>query len=188
MKPSFLEGAAVAAIMSVAGSVLYRVEAPLYGNPSALHGVCAALGCGYMVYLLARSDGRSGRVTLAVGWALAAAAIAVWNPSLSVTLAAHLALIWLVRVLRFHSHLITAAADLVLSAASLLAAAWALLQTGSVLASLWVLWLVQAAFVLLPAPGNAAPAAVPAAGDAQARFERAARTAEAALRALSRNP
>jgi hypothetical protein len=96
--------------------------------------------------------------------------------------AAHLTLIWLARALLFHTSLLTALADLVLSALSLAAGCWALLVTGSLFASLWSLCLVQATCALLPGSAGRAPRI---GGAHEQRFAAAARAAEQALRALA---
>jgi hypothetical protein len=99
--------------------------------------------------------------------------------------AAHLILIWLTRALLFHATLLTALADLGVSALSLAAGCWALLETGSLLASLWSLCLMQAACALLPSRVGKSAARSGTDNDDEQRFSRAARAAEQALEQLT---
>jgi hypothetical protein len=101
--------------------------------------------------------------------------------SLALLLVVHVALLWLLRCLCRHDSTIAALADCALCALSLAAAVWAT-TTASVGFGVWCLFLVQALHVALP-HGRGAAGADAAADDA--RFRRAQRSAEAALRRLS---
>ena len=179
---SFFEALCFALALSAAGTLLSHVLSPWFGVALISRGLCTLLGLAYVLFLLIRSRLRRGRVSLLMGWLCAALAIAVFCPSLLSMAAAHLTLIWLTRALLFHTSLLTALADLAVSALSLAAGCWALLETGSVFASLWSLGLMQAGCALLPLHLNRS---APAHSDDDLRFSRAARTAEQALRALA---
>ncbi len=183
MKATFLEGALVAALTSLVGSMLYHVLQPLYGGDAVLRGLSPLLGLGYVAYLLVRCRVRIGHMTILVAWTVAALAIAVLSSSVLCTLAAHLGLVWLVRSFIYHARVLPALADLVLSGLSLIAAAWAVAQTQSLCAALWCLMLVQAMFPWIPTSAPAKPTRAPS--SAPARFVRAQRAAVAALSALS---
>ena len=178
----FFEALCFAAAVSAVGTLLSHVLSPWFGVALISRGLCTALGLAYVLFLLMRSRLQCGRVSLLAGWLCAALAIAVLCPSLLSMAAAHLTLIWLTRALLFHSSLLTALADLAVSALSLAAGCWALLATGSVFASLWSFGLVQAGCALLPLNLNRS---APVHSDDDQRFSRAARAAEQALRALA---
>lgn len=183
MKPSFLEGALVAAVVSIAGSMVYHLLRPGLGGDLLLQGLSAAIGFGYVLYLINRSGLRGGRMTILALWLIAASVIAWVSPSVLATVCAHIALVWLVRACTYHTGLVPAFADFCLSGGSLLAAGWAVSQTHSLFVSLWCLMLVQAMFSFIPSRSSSA--AAQSAGGDESSFESAARNAEAALRALS---
>lgn len=186
-RPGFLEGVVVALAASIAAGVLYTVLAPVAGSGVMLRAVIAGVGFAYLLYLLGRSEERVGRITCVLLWCAAAGVIAWAAPSLSLYMAGHLAAVWLVRVLYFHAGMTAALADLGLSAFSLAACVWALGRTGSVFGAAWCLFLVQALFVFIPSRTEAA-ASCDATGTAGDDFDRAYRTAQAAVRKLSAVP
>jgi hypothetical protein len=184
-QPTFFEGVAVALGASLVGSLLYAVLSPLGTAGWMLHLLIAGLGFGYVVYLLGRSRERAGRFTVLVLGSLAAGVTWFLTPSLALYLLAQVGVIWLVRSLYFYASLLSALADLGLSALSLAAALWAWVQTGSLFLTLWCFFLTQALFVVIPAritgkEGENHPD--PKRAD---RFERAHRAAQAAVRKLS---
>ena len=182
MRLSFIEALLFAAGLSAAGTLLAHVLSPLFGLALISRALCSALSLAYVLFLLMRSRLQRGRVSLLTGWLCAAVLIALLCPSLLSMVAAHLSLIWLTRALLFHASLLTALADLGVSALSLAAGCWALLETDSLFAGLWCLCLVQAGCALLPLRlGKAGPSSV-AGSDHEQRFTRAARVAEQALR------
>ena len=182
---NFIDALWFAVALSVIGSVLAALLAPLCSGVLLSRALCTALALAYVLFLLMRSRLRSGRVSLLAAWLLAALSIALLCPSLLSMVAAHLVLIWLTRALLFHGSALTALVDLGLCTLSLAAACWALIQTGSVFISLWCVLLVQAACALLPARLGAAGSAGKAGSDDDQRFAHAARAAEQALQALS---
>jgi len=176
--PSLLEGVVVAAVLAGLGGVVFASLQLLVTPSLALRTLTIVLSGAYALYLLVRSD-RHGGVALAASWSIAAAASAGLIDSLALLLIVHVTLIWLLRCLSFHDSIVAALADLLLSALALAAAVWAATHTGSFALSVWCALLVQALFVALPR-------ALPAAGvdGNDTRFERAQRSAEAALRRL----
>jgi hypothetical protein len=180
-RPSFLEGVAVALAASLLGSLVYTVLAPLFGSAVILRLLIAGAGFGYLIYLLRRSPERVGRITLICLWGLAATAAWILNLPLLHYLALHLGLIWLARSLYFYSSLLSALADLGLTAFSLAAALWAMNHSHSLFLGIWSLFLVQALFTFIPASLQRRDKALPETD----RFDRAHRAAETALRKLS---
>jgi hypothetical protein len=178
-RPSFLEGVAVALAASLSGATVHTALSAIAGG-GMLRLTLAALALGYVLYLLARSPIRVGRVTALAVWCLAAAGLWLTAPPLALYLVLHVGLLWLVRTLFFHASLLAALADLGLGLLALAAGVWALAHAASLLLALWCFFLVQAAFVAIP-PRLIAPAERRASAPDEG-FERAHRAAEAALR------
>lgn len=178
-RPTFVEGVGVALAASLSGSAAYTALSAAAGG-GMLRPVVVGLALGYLVYLLARTPVRAGRVTAFIAWCLAAAGLWLAAPPLALDLLLHVAMLWLIRTLFFHSSLVSALADLTLSLLALAAVIWALVQTGSLLLGIWCFFLVQAGFVAIP-PGPAArrPRREPSHED---DFEHAHRIAKSALR------
>jgi hypothetical protein len=185
-RPTFPEGAVVAAVASLAGGACYAGLSSIYAPGAALRVVIAGLALAYVVYLMARADARVGRVVAIAGWAAAACTLWLLEPPFAGYVLAHGALVWLVRSLYFHASVPAAFADLGLVALGAGAAAWATQRSGSVALALWCFFLVQALFAALPAFAGASRAqgGAPFAAPEEDRFRRAQRTAEAALSRL----
>jgi hypothetical protein len=179
-RPSFLEGALVALGAAVAGSVLYTGLSLLLPRSDALSLVLAALGLGYLLYLLARGRERVGRVLLVLGWLAATGVSLALVPGALTQIAVQLGLVWIARVWCFHRTPLAALLDLGLVLGGGLAALWAAGHSGSLLLALWCLMLVQALFGAIPArPGHPVASAPTVAADP---FEQARRAAEVALK------
>jgi hypothetical protein len=191
-RPSFLEGALVALIGAVAASIIDTMLRLALPPREALALTAAALGLGYLLYLLARSGERVGRVLLVLAWVpVTAASLAlapgVWSPVL-----VQLGLIWLARVWCFQGTPTAALLDLGLILTGAAAALWAGIHSGSLFLAVWSLLLVQALFGSIPArPGHPVTGTHPgAAGTAAAPdpFDLACRSAEGALRRIAPSP
>jgi hypothetical protein len=174
-------GAAFA--LSVCGAAVLAALAPFLGAGTALRAVVALLGLAYMLYVLARSGERVGRVTTIACWLVAASATWFLHPSLAGYVLVHVALVWLVRSLYCYAGLLPAAADLALGALGTAFAVWAARHSGSAWLAFWCFFLVQAFHVLIPAafPERRAEAA----REPDDGFARAHRAAEAALRRIA---
>lgn len=190
--PSVPQGVVAALALSLSGAAVLAALTPIAGAASAIRIVVTLLGFAYALYLLGRSGERTGRITTVVAWSCAAAAAWFAAPTLGAFVLWHVGMIWLVRSLYHHSSLLTALADLALTALAVAFAAWAASRSGSAWLALWCFFLVQAFFVVLPglqpaatadgSRANGAPGSARA-GDDDA-FERAHRVAQAALRRL----
>jgi hypothetical protein len=183
--PSFFEGVVVALAFSVSGGVLYSVLSSAFPAAAVLRLLIAGIGLGYVFYLLSRSRERVGRITAVACWTLATGVIWFIGPPLIVYILTQLGLIWLIRSLYFYSSGLSAMADLMLNSLSLVAAVWAARHTGSVFLSFWCFFLTQSLFVFIPvrfSRGSGATQTRPLHLD---RFQRAHRSAEAAVRRLS---
>jgi len=183
-RPTFLEGVGVAVAVSVLGSASAMVLTSLFGRGVTLYLLAAVVGFTYLVYLLARSRQRVGRITTVVFW-LSATAIAWFTAvPLVVFTVMQLGFLWLVRSLYFHASVLSALLDLGLTAFSLITALWALVHTGSVFLGIWTFFLLQALFVVIPRKMQTDN------GNTKAHleddsFQLAYRSAEAAVRKLS---
>ena len=180
--PTFLEGVGVALAASVTGSVAHTALATVAGG-GVLRLVVAGLALGYLVYLLARSPTRVGRVTAVAVWGAAAVLLWLATPPFAFYLLAHVAALWLLRSLFFHSSLFSAVADLLLSLVALAAGVWAVVHTGSLVLGIWCFFLVQALFVVIPS--SLARQSTAGGQSSEDPFEHAHRVAEAAVRRLT---
>jgi hypothetical protein len=181
--PSVGTGLAVAFVLSACGAAVLAALAPWLGSGAALRTAIAALGFGYVLYLIARSGERVGRLTTLAAWVAVASVVWLAGIPLAGYLLAHLGLVWLVRSLYYYSGLVPAIADLGLTALGAAFAAWAALRAESVWLALWCFFFVQAFHAVIPASlaGSAAAAERPP----EEVFARAHRAAEAAVRRLS---
>jgi hypothetical protein len=184
-QPTFFEGVAVALTASLLGSALYSVLSPVLPADVVLRLLIAGTGIAYVLYLLSRSHERVGRVTIVAAWSLVTGVIWFVAPPLLPYVLVQLGFIWLTRSLYFYSSVLPALADLGLHGLSLASAIWAAGQTGSVFLSLWCFFLVQALFVAIPTRLGHRDRGTPAGPENEDRFQRAHRTAEAAVRKLS---
>jgi hypothetical protein len=122
-------------------------------------------------------------VTTVVAWILACVAIWFAHLPLTLYLAAHIGLLWLLRSLYFHTGVLQAGMDLGLHVLAFASAVWAAAQTNSVFLSVWCFFLVQALFVCIPGVRRESenqPSIIP-----ESRFDRAHRDAQSAVRRLS---
>ena len=186
--PGFLEGALTALLAALGASVLFTALRLALAPRAALSVTIAALGLGYLLYLLGRGGQRGGRVLPVILWVPAsAAALALW-PAVVVQAAVQLGLVWLVRVWHFQRGPGAALLDLGLILTGSAAALWAAVHTGSLFLAVWCLFLVQAPFGAIPdrsGPRRDRSGRGKSAGDP---FEVAARAAEGALRRLCDPP
>ncbi len=104
----------------------------------------AAIGLGYLLYLLWRSPEAVGRISLVLLWAGVTVPVLLLAPHW--TLALQLTLLWLTRVLFLQHGFGAALADLLLVVIGLGSGLWAITATGSLAAALWTFFLVQAPF------------------------------------------
>lgn len=181
-RPRFLQGVLLALVLSLGAAAAFAGLGLLVSPAIALRAVIALLGGLYVLYLLRHAATRVGRPTVLLAWLLAATGLWLSAPALGVYLAAHVSLVWLVRALYHHAGVLAAGLDAALSALALAAAVWAALGTHSVFAAVWCFFLVQALFVALPDPAGRDTS--PASSPDDARFRRALRSAEAAVRRL----
>jgi hypothetical protein len=181
--PSFGRALGAAFVLSLCGAAVLAALTPLTGAGTALRAVIALLGFAYVLYLMAASGERVGRVTTVALWTVAAAF--AWFSGLPLVAYAlvHVALVWLVRSLYCYSGVLPALADLGLSLLGAAFAVWAAQRTGGAWLALWSFFLVQTFHVLIPPALGARSGESPDGADDA--FARAQRAAEAAARRLS---
>ena len=183
--PTFIEGIGVAITAAAIGEVLFSVLPWFIDQWLATRIVIATLSLSYLLYLLRRAPGKTGRTTLLALWVLSSLAAGALNLGIPLFLLMQLGFIWLIRSLYFSAGLFGALADLGLHALAASSAVWAFARSGSVLLALWSFFLVEALFPVLPGTK-------PSTSDAERRqsgvnpcFEQAHRTALSALQRLS---
>ncbi len=181
---SFFEGVIVAVIASLVGSVVFVGLASLFGGGGLFRLLVTGLAFAYLLYLLARSHHRVGRVSVIGIWLVISLAGWILIPSTLLYLVIQLCLIWLIRSLYYYSSVLAALLDLALVGLSLMSAIWAWHNTHSLLLSLWCFFLVQALFVLIPRQLGSRKTTAKPVRDTD-RFERAHRAAQVAVRKLT---
>jgi hypothetical protein len=183
---SFAHGLGAAFVLATAGAAVLAALTPWLGGATALRAVLALLGFAYVLYIMAVSGERVGRVTTIACFAAITCGAWLSGVPLVAYVLVQVGVVWLVRSLYHYTGLAPALADLVLSALAAAFAAWAALRSGNAWLALWCFFLVQSLHAVIPsmlAPRGAAN--VEAEPDA---FARAARAAEEAVRRLSSNP
>ena len=148
--PGLLEGITLAIGASLAGGILAALLPIILSEYSSTLVLVSILVLGYLIYLLKRSNERTGRVIMVALWSIATLGCLLLDTSLFSFLLVQAATIWIVRSLYFHTSVLPALLDLGLVALGLLATAWAILQTGSVMTAIWCFFLTQSLFVLIP--------------------------------------
>jgi hypothetical protein len=174
-------GAALA--LSLSGAALLAAVGPPLGVGTALRLVIALLAFGYVLYLMAASGERVGRITTVVLWASIAGGTWLLGLPFGGYVLVHVGLIWLVRSLYCYSGVLPALVDLALSAVGVAFAVWAATRSHSAALAFWCFFLVQAFHVSIPAA--LAGRAKSRTADEGRAFDRAHRAAEAAVRRLS---
>lgn len=184
-KPGILEGTGVAMIASLASGVLGALLPILVTQATGIRILLASLALAYLIFLLKRSEERSGRVVVMAAWLILTTGAWILDLSLLWFVLGQAATIWIIRSLYFHASVLPALFDLGLIAFGLTASAWAILQTGSVAVAIWSFFLTQSLFGLIPAFAGSdhTPAGIDA--NHQDRFQSAHRVALDAVRKLS---
>lgn len=183
--PGFPEGVVVALVAGITSSAVLTVLPGPFGLEWTVRALIAGLGFGYVLYLLRRSRERTGRVvSLALWLSLAGLGWILVEDPLSY-LMMHLALVWLIRVLYHQPGPLAALLDLALNLAALTAGLWAFMHADSVFLAVWSFFLVQALFPSIPVISNRRASGNPDDPHPVDPFQRAYRSAEAAVRKLS---
>lgn len=184
-KPGILEGTGVAIVASLASGVLGALLPLLVSQATSARIVIASLALAYLIFLLNRSEERSGRIVVMASWFIVTSSVWILDFSLLWFVLCQAATIWIIRSLYFHSSVLPALFDLGLIAFGLTASAWALLQTGSVVMATWCFFLTQSLFGLIPGFAGFGHSPADINTYHQDRFQSAHRVALDAVRKLS---
>jgi hypothetical protein len=183
-RPTFWHGVAVAAILGLFASIVIAGLTPFVGTGAVLRLVIPALALFYLLYLLGRSEERTGRVTIMAAWS--AVTVLTWwfAPPLPFYAAIHIGAIWLVRSLYFYVGVMPAILDLALTGLSVSASIWAMTRSSSIFLATWCFFLVQALFVTIPPAINRKSRQNTTGHIGNEAFELARQRADAAIRQL----
>ena len=149
-RPTLLEGVLVALVLSLSVSPLVVFVQLAIGSLLAWKIGVMVLAYTYMCYLLTRSGRRSGRVTLGLLALTVLLTSLVFNLRFPTILLLCVTLMWAVRSFAYSRSLVSA----VLQGGCVLGCGAALIvygHSGSLALAIWSFFLVQAAFVLIPA-------------------------------------
>jgi hypothetical protein len=182
-RPRLIQGITAAAILAVSAAALVAVLASFLGLATIIRLCTPLIALAYLLYLLRSTRARTGRVVTLSAWSVMALAAWWFVPSLAFYLLLHAGAIWLVRSLYAYSSLMTALADLVMSASAAVIFTWAFMRTGSVFLATWSFFLVQAFWIYIPAHLRGRLSGKPTDTD-DGKFDRARRQADAALHQL----
>ena len=183
-RPSFFHGVIVAAVLGFFASAIVATLTPFVGLGPVVRLVIPALALAYLLYLLGRSEERTGRVITLSLWGVLAAGTWWIAPPLPFYLLIHVGAIWLVRSLYFYSGVMPALMDLGISTLSVSATVWAISRSGSVFLATWCFFLVQALFVAIPPAIKSRRTSRRNAASESEKFDQAKRNADKALRQL----
>lgn len=183
--PGILEGTGVAIIASLAAGVFGALLPIMVSNATSARIVIASLALAYLVFLLKRSNERSGRVLMVAAWLIVTLGSWILDISLLWFVLSQATAIWFVRSLYFHSSILPTLFDLGLVAFGLSAGAWAILQTGSLVMAVWCFFLSQSLFGLIPSFGGLSNSPTGINAGRHDRFQSAHRVALDAVRKLS---
>jgi hypothetical protein len=150
-RPTLLEGILVALVLSLSVSPLVVFVQLAVGGLLAWKLGVVVLAYSYMCYLLARSGRRSGRVTLGLLALTVLLVSLVFNLRFPTILLLCVTLMWAVRSFAYSRSLVSA---LLQGGVYVLGCGAALIvygNSGSLALAIWSFFLVQAAFVLIPA-------------------------------------
>jgi len=186
-RPVFTEGVIVALAVSLFASFMYAVLAWFLSATGILQLVISFSGLLYVIYLVARSTEKSGRIVVVSGWILIAGFIWLADIPLALFCLVHAVMIWLIRSLYFYSSLLSSILDSALIISGLILSTWAFYQTNSLFMSLWSFFLVQALFTIIPVRRDAVTFDSISVINNNDGFDLALKNANEALKRLSMN-
>ncbi len=183
--PGLFEGIVVAIGASIGGGILTALLPVVSPEYTAVRILLSALAIGYLLYLMKRSNERTGRIVMVALWLIATLGSLLAGTSLLYFALIQVAAVWITRSLYFHASVLPALLDLGLVCFGLVASAWAIFQTGSVMTAIWCFFLTQSLFVLIPGISSNRDSQSSFNPAAQDRFQSAHRVALDAVRKLS---
>jgi hypothetical protein len=186
-RPTLLEGVLVALVLGLSVSPLVVCVQLVIGSLLAWKIAVIIMAYAYMCYLMARSGRWSGRVTLGLLALTVLLASLVFNLRFPTILLLCVTLIWVMRSFAYSRSLVSAVLQGGVCVLGCGAALMVYGHSGSLALALWSFFLVQAAFVLIPAHTlrrSTAPRSTTR-GDDPDDFGRAYHAAEQALERLT---
>jgi hypothetical protein len=186
-RPTLLEGVLVALVLSLSASPLVVLVQLATGSLLAWKIVVMVLAYTYMCYLLARSERRSGRVTLGLLALTVLLASLLCNLRFPTILLLCVTLMWTVRSFAHSRSLVSAVLQGGVCVLGCGAALMVYGHSSSLALALWSFFLIQAIFVFIPAQfmRQAAAPSGTTLGDAPDDFGQAYHAAEQALERLT---
>jgi hypothetical protein len=186
-RPTLLEGVLVALVLSLSVSPLVVFVQLALGSLLAWKMAVMVMAYTYICYLLARSGRKSGRMTLGLLALTVLLASLVFNLQFATLLLLCVTLIWGIRSFAYSRNLVSAALHGGVCVLGCGAALMMYGHSGSLALAIWSFFLVQAAFVLIPAQfmRRAATPTGETLGGAPDGFGRAYHAAEQALERLT---
>src|SRR4051794_16677685 len=157
-RPTLLEGVLVALVLSLLAAPLVALLHSLIGSLLAWNAVVVAMAYTYICYLLVQRGRTSGRVTLGLLALIVLLAGIVLDLRLTSMLLLCMALIWGIRSFAYSRSLVSAVLQGVVCVLGCGAALTVYGHSGSLALAIWSFFLVQAAFVLIPARLTQRPA------------------------------
>jgi hypothetical protein len=149
MRPGVMGAAIVGLVLAFIGSVLQTIIPA--GSGLTVEALTSLLTGIYVLYLLSQTSERTGRVTSFLVWSATTVALTLSGCGLTAMLVSQVLMISALRALYFHNGVLPVLLDGALSFFALAAAVWAFVHSGSLFLAIWTFFLVQAAFVLIPA-------------------------------------
>src|SRR5262245_35706781 len=150
-RPTLLEGVLVALVLSLSVSPLIVFVQLAIGSLLAWKMAVMVMAYTYICYLLARSERRSGRMTLGLLALTILLASLVFNLRFATLLLLCVTLMWGIRSFAYSRSLVSAVLQGGVCVLGCGAALMVYGHSGGLALAIWSFFLVQAAFVLIPA-------------------------------------
>lgn len=186
-RPTMMEGLGVALFAGLVTTILFSALSAFLPASFAFKCVIACLSMSYILYLLSRSEEKTGRVVISSLLIVASIIVLIWSPSLIVFLTLQSGFIWLARALYFYQSILSALADMGLTAIGFLISIWAWQISQSMFLALWCFFLIQSLFIFIPGQWKDKPSKPFEGLPPGNRFEQAHQAAFNAVRKLSDN-
>ena len=186
-RPTLLEGVLIALVLSLSVSPLVVFVQLAIGSLLAWKIGAMAVAYAYICYLLARSERRSGRVTLGLLALTILLASLLFNLRFPAILLLCVTLVWAMRSFAYSRSLVSAGLQGVVCVLGCGAALMVYGHSNSLALAIWSFFLVQTAFVFIPAQFMHRPGAPSGTmlGGAPDGFGQAYHAAEQALERLT---
>ena len=107
-RPGFFHGVAIAFVLAAISGVTFTALTPVFDGVFLLRFLVTGAAGAYILYLLQRSELRSGRIATMSMWGLTVIAIWIFAPSFGWFVITQTGLIWLVRAGYFYTGLLPA--------------------------------------------------------------------------------